>query len=186
MSYEQFLLVSPRLHTFRHTYRGTALHLSPGVRGRAFRIAPCTPISLVRNQEAISGSRSSITGPGREEIPPPSVTSCFPLQRLIAYCRSGETRGSRLQSQRWNRPALCSNTMQPTARSRDPLPEAVSRVSFSAIVSPLATSRRTHRPTRCAVPGSVRLREAQHLNLHLIGWSLAPRPGVHPSTSIGP
>ena len=61
---------------------------------------PVRTYSVVRKREAISGSRSSLTGPGREETPRALVTSCFPLQLLIAYRRSGQTRGSYSQSQR--------------------------------------------------------------------------------------
>ena len=58
---------------------------------------PRATYSSVRKREASSGSRSTGTGPGHEERPQPSVTSCFPFQRLIAYCRSGQTRASRSQ-----------------------------------------------------------------------------------------
>lgn len=61
---------------------------------------PRAHLFVSRIREAISKSRSSVMGPGREEIPRPSVTSCFPPQRLISYWRSEQARGSRSQSQR--------------------------------------------------------------------------------------
>ena len=74
--------------------------------------------------------------------------------------------------------------MQPTARSRHPLAETVSRVSFSSYRLPACDIAQEPSCGEVRRPGGVRL-EAQYVDLDLIGWPLLGRPGVQ-AYLIGP